>query len=778
MEAVKLIDVSPQGQFAVTEEGGRVLSSAADLCNLVFIFGNARSGKSFLMNRLLACVKSKPIGNIFKVINSSLPCTKGADISSFVLPSSALHPSEHKTVVGFVDVEGQGDAGEAHDTLLALPLLLTSKVVLFNHKGAPTVGHMLEKLGVLARAAQKVRSGMESTGDEEDDEEDEAEEKKNGAVKLFGHLHIVFRDFSFDGDESTVLDQLLTPETVPREKKTLGARANYDPAEAIRDRNEIRRLIKMNFESVHAWIFPQPSDPDTLKEHAELPAEMVSEDFQEVTQALFESIASQTSEPRPFNGKNLDGPRINQLQHLLVDCLNKQSIIDVPTVFRAMEQQRLYHARDTSLNILTQAASEIEACLPLSSEELSTRLNHAMKESFACFDHMTAGTTLEEEAKVVLGVLQETSSQKAAALEKKNSKLAGVFVDNTLKIESHKMMEEFRLWCSDKMGSEQEEIETAFRGFQKACRQRVEKTLSGLPQVLGTPAFEEKCKAADEKPLSLLAIKQAQNNSFLLDVKAKKIAEESAKRLNELMHKNDALLENVAKIQTEAAEKVGEAKQAEQHAVAEKEEVSKKADNAEKQLRAKNLKLAEITKQRDAEKQAKEKLAKQIADLEAKEQAILAEKLELERKAQALHKEGWLMKKGRSYPRSWQKRYFRVEQGVLAYYAEAECKERKGFVGINNASVVQTFDPRALKNEKYRHAFQIIADDRSIVCKPLEEGDAAAKCQKEWTAYLEYVAKGISRDSAKPPIASTPSADSSPSRPYGLSESDAKSPSP
>jgi len=184
--------------------------------------------------------------------------------------------------------------------------------------------------------------------------------------------------------------------------------------------------------------------------------------------------------------------------------------------------------------------------------------------------------------------------------------------------------------------------------------------------------------------------------------------------------------------------------------------VSKKVDSTEKQLRAKNLKVAELTKQRDAEKLAKEKLTKQIQDLEAKELALLAEKKENEKKAQTLHKEGWLMKKGRSYPHSWQKRYFRVEQGVLAYYAEAECKERKGFVGINNSTVVQTYDPRALKSEKYRFAFQVIADDRSIVCKPVEEGDAAVSSQKEWKAYLEYVAQGISRDSAKPPA--TPSA--------------------
>jgi len=140
------------------------------------------------------------------------------------------------------------------------------------------------------------------------------------------------------------------------------------------------------------------------------------------------------------------------------------------------------------------------------------------------------------------------------------------------------------------------------------------------------------------------------------------------------------------------------------------------------------------------------------------------------------------MKKGRAYPRSWQKRYFRVEQGVLAYYAEAECKERKGFVGIKNSTVVHTYDPRALKSEKYRYAFQVIADDRAIVCRPLEDaGDAAAQSQREWKAYLESVAQGISRDSAKPPSTPSEKGDSlgipaSPST-QRLSESDSPKPS-
>src|SRR5206468_977582 len=96
----------------------------------------------------------------------------------------------------------------SYDTMLALPLLLTSKIVLFNHKGAPTVSDMLSKLGVLARAADYIELA------EETKENNDEEESKTGpsSKKKFGHLHVLFRDFSFDGDKKSVYHQLFDME--------------------------------------------------------------------------------------------------------------------------------------------------------------------------------------------------------------------------------------------------------------------------------------------------------------------------------------------------------------------------------------------------------------------------------------------------------------------------------------------------------------------------------------------------------------------------------------
>lgn len=751
-------------------------------CNLVFIFGNARSGKSFLMNQLVSCAPVPVPPNLFEVKNLATTCTKGVDISSAFIPQLGLHKDatkdERKLMVGFVDVEGQGDAGEQYDTLLALPLLLTSKVVLFNHKGAPTVSHMLERLGVLARGAQKVRAGFESFGAEPEGKAEEGEvekdekalakqmkkaskaiatlatlghehdqplKKKNYVPKLFGHLHIIFRDFSFEGDETSVLNQLLKEELVPIQKKSLGGRGvTYDPSESIRDRNEIRRLIKENFESVSAWIFPQPASPDTLKEYHELPQDKISKPFLAVTQRLFAAISTQTAEPRIFNGKLLDGPRVYELLQLLTDAINKNTVIDVPSIFRAMEQQRLVAAKDASFAKLEQMLNDLQDDFPMAIQALTTRISEATDASVQLFEQMTANTTLAPQAEAMKEYLRTSVLETTSTITQRNESLAWVLVDHTLKNEASTLVVDFRKWCAEHMGAEEEEIELNYKRLKEDERARIESALQKVPQVLNTPEYTERLMASEERAESLLAVKLAQNASYLLDVKARKIAEVAEQQRLELVAKNEQLLAAVMEIKT------GENSRRNSMVVAQNAETLKLVEEKEKQIQAQATKLKELSRERDRERVEKEKLAKQLAEIAEKAEREKEEAKLLEMQVRKIHKEGWLFMRSKFLMRkTWKRRYFRVESGVLVRYANIDCKERKGFLGINPQTSINPFDPRGLDNKQLRYAFQVISDNTCLVLRPVEEDEAAAsKCQKEWVAYLKCVGAGLSADSA------------------------------
>jgi hypothetical protein len=95
-----------------------------------------------------------------------MQCTEGVDLSTKFMELSDFSALDgcprlqclHKVDIGFVDTEGQGGRNPAYDTALMCPILLTAKVVLFNWKGPVDRDTILNKLGVVAWVAQRVKN--------------------------------------------------------------------------------------------------------------------------------------------------------------------------------------------------------------------------------------------------------------------------------------------------------------------------------------------------------------------------------------------------------------------------------------------------------------------------------------------------------------------------------------------------------------------------------------------------------------------------------------------
>jgi hypothetical protein len=80
----------------------------------------------------------------------------------------------------------QGDKHKAYDVLLVTPLLLVSKVCIFNHKGLPNKSSTLDQLTVLCNAAKQVQ----------------LKHRKH----VFGHLILLLRDCDQD---ATVCEDII-----------------------------------------------------------------------------------------------------------------------------------------------------------------------------------------------------------------------------------------------------------------------------------------------------------------------------------------------------------------------------------------------------------------------------------------------------------------------------------------------------------------------------------------------------------------------------------------
>ncbi|RHY37326.1 hypothetical protein DYB28_000190 [Aphanomyces astaci] len=250
MQAVKWLGMDRDGKMTVSPSTSlKVLHALPERhnVNLISIFGAARQGKSFLMN-LLANQQ-----DLFRISNEKEPCTQGVDLSSHFMPLEAFSRingcppvSSPNMSIGFVDAEGQGDRDITYDSRLVSPVLLASKVVIFNWKDSLQADRMLNLLAVLAKAAQNVELAEGETR------------------KVFGHLHMyvcpfesptpascvvlrsVFRDWNFINTSPTEVHDTLF-------KKEKGA------SKEVSNRNLARHELSEAFESISIWLFPLPS---------------------------------------------------------------------------------------------------------------------------------------------------------------------------------------------------------------------------------------------------------------------------------------------------------------------------------------------------------------------------------------------------------------------------------------------------------------------------------------------------------------------------------------
>lgn len=115
-------------QYLVSDEARSFLSSIDEKVAVIAVAGKYRTGKSFLLNRVILDKRNTGFG-VGPTIN---PCTKGLWVWSE--PLETVRPDGEKLKVLVVDSEGIGafDEDVNHDTKIFLLALLLSSNFIFN----------------------------------------------------------------------------------------------------------------------------------------------------------------------------------------------------------------------------------------------------------------------------------------------------------------------------------------------------------------------------------------------------------------------------------------------------------------------------------------------------------------------------------------------------------------------------------------------------------------------------------------------------------------------
>ena len=255
-------------------------------------------------------------------------------------------PSNANMKIGFIDAEGQGDKDTTYDANLVCPILLASKCVIFNWKDSLQKDRILQLLGVMHKAAINVA------------EEGEIE-VSGGAEKVFGHLHVVFRDWQYIGS---------TPESVKADLFKEERSADTD----ARLRNAIRNDIKNSFESITVWLFPPPV-ASSAKLTNKLRVDELSDSFKSQLQALRASLGTQLSHPmrfagRPFTAKTL-GPLVTQI----ACALNSGEVVRPMSAYLNMLKDEVDKQRTQAEDILKSITNKYLAKIEISAQNSSTK---------------------------------------------------------------------------------------------------------------------------------------------------------------------------------------------------------------------------------------------------------------------------------------------------------------------------------------------------------------------------------------------------------------------
>ncbi|CAI5733623.1 unnamed protein product [Hyaloperonospora brassicae] len=403
------------------------------LINLISIFGAARQGKSFLMN-LLADQQ-----DLFKISNLREPCTQGVDLSGHLVPLSTfsgfngcppvVSRASRDIRIGFVDAEGQGDRDITYDSRLVSPVLLASKVVIFNWKDSLQADRMLNLLAVLARAAQGI-------------------ELADGAnTKVFGHLHLVFRDWSFVGS---------TPEEVYRDlfQKEKGR------SEEVNVRNLARVNLIEAFESINIWLFPAPvANTANLKDKIRF--DMLQKPFQDKLRELRKCLSSQLQHPMKFYERPLTAKYLSQIMPALVDTLNSDQVIMPESIYSSMvraEAHAAKHCCEKDISAYCEAAGLEEV---ISSDE---------------FDKM-----LHTDVEMIILEAYEKMNSFPAAVRKEVQTSLRAFAEKEITIALHTNSEKIAQLFA-------KEVDAAFQSLKREC-QVIEKTKLPMKSAL----LRQKC---------------------------------------------------------------------------------------------------------------------------------------------------------------------------------------------------------------------------------------------------------------------------------------------
>ena len=337
-KAIPLV-IFENGKFIIPQEAKQLLSqSSFNHIGIISLVGKYRTGKSFLLNRVLL---NRQKNSGFGVGPTFRPCTKGIWIwSEPIIVKNSQSPKPFPCFL--IDTEGLGAYIEEinHDTKIFLISILISSLFIYNSFGA--IDEIaLTSLSLVLNLGETIKIKSLSHHDNEEE-----------LAEYFPALLWLLRDFSLKLED---INGNIITEKQYLEKALEDVNGND---EIINEKNRVRKLIRTYFPERDCFTLVRPVENEKDLQNLEyLPDEELRNEFIEQAKIFREKIMN-IATPKTFHKKLLSGSMLIELIQNILDTINSGSIPIIENSWKYVIQNEAIKSTDNYFNKFTKEIRE------------------------------------------------------------------------------------------------------------------------------------------------------------------------------------------------------------------------------------------------------------------------------------------------------------------------------------------------------------------------------------------------------------------------------------
>jgi hypothetical protein len=317
---VQFISIDKDGTCLLTEQAEKIITNIEGNLAIVCVAGLYRTGKSYLLNRLLGRQDGFEIG---PTINS---CTKGLWIwgEPIDLPDRDLK-------VLLIDTEGLGSAFEDRNEtidmeIFCLGVLLSSMFIYNSMKNIDEAA--IESLYLVINFAKRIQSSYKDIDNYSND---------------FPNFLWVLRDFALELIDSNG-KKLTSTQYLENALRT----EDTEDSEGMK-KNEIRNILKTFFKERDCYTIIRPiNDEKKLRNIDKLPVKELRPEFVTQMDKLVAKVFNMVR-PKLVQGSYLNGKMYLNLVRMYINSLNNNSLPDVKTSWKIVVDQQMEEIYDKSI---------------------------------------------------------------------------------------------------------------------------------------------------------------------------------------------------------------------------------------------------------------------------------------------------------------------------------------------------------------------------------------------------------------------------------------------